>query len=377
MKLVLQLAFCCLLSCTGWYRLAAQPASAPVGDGLLGDYYQGRNFEQFRHRQVDAAVSFNLNGEPPAEGLPSEDFSIRWTGWLRAPASGHYILYLTVDDGARLWLDGRQLLDEWRGQSATSYKLDLNLQAGRACRLRLDYCQYGALASIWLAWVRPEQFAQASRDASWRNLWGLTANSPVPALIPTRYLFSRDPTLRALPVPPATPQPQARPVSPALVSKPQPKTKYVVPLVVKPRQPAIQRPASVAASPIPVPQSLSVGEQLAGGQALILPALHFAQSQADILPAAKISLDSLATALAQHPSLRLQVQGHTDNQGDSTLNRQLSQRRAEAVCRYLVEHGVAADRLQATGYGGSHPIVDNQNPALRARNRRVVLQPLP
>jgi outer membrane protein OmpA-like peptidoglycan-associated protein len=71
------------------------------------------------------------------------------------------------------------------------------------------------------------------------------------------------------------------------------------------------------------------------------------------------------------------VQGHTDNQGDSSLNRQLSQQRAEVVCHYLVAGGIADSRLQAKGYGGSRPLADNRVPALRARNRRVVLQPIP
>jgi hypothetical protein len=66
------------------------------------------------------------------------------------------VLHLDVDDGARLWLDGQLLLDEWRGQSISSYSLDLDLQAGRAYALRLDYCQYGADSYAQLAWVRPE-----------------------------------------------------------------------------------------------------------------------------------------------------------------------------------------------------------------------------
>jgi outer membrane protein OmpA-like peptidoglycan-associated protein len=109
----------------------------------------------------------------------------------------------------------------------------------------------------------------------------------------------------------------------------------------------------------------------------VWPNLYFAQGKAELLPAARASLDTLATILHQQPGLRLQVQGHTDNQGDSILNRQLSQRRAEVVCRYLVASGIADGRLQAKGYGGSKPIADNQVVALRARNRRVVLQPLP
>jgi outer membrane protein OmpA-like peptidoglycan-associated protein len=116
---------------------------------------------------------------------------------------------------------------------------------------------------------------------------------------------------------------------------------------------------------------------LGKGHALVWPSLYFAQGRADLLPAVQASLDTLATILRQQSGLRLQVEGHTDNQGDSTLNRQLSQRRAEAVCRYLVASGITEARLQAKGYGGSHPVADNRVAALRPRNRRVVLQPLP
>jgi len=117
--------------------------------------------------------------------------------------------------------------------------------------------------------------------------------------------------------------------------------------------------------------------QLGRGQAVTLRALYFAQGKADLLPTSAASLDTLATALAQAPDLRLQVQGHTDNQGDSTLNWRLSQQRAEAVRRYLVARGIAGGRLQAVGFGGTRPVADNQVPSLRVHNRRVVLQPLP
>jgi len=117
--------------------------------------------------------------------------------------------------------------------------------------------------------------------------------------------------------------------------------------------------------------------RLAGGQAVVLRALYFEQGRAGLRPAARAALDTLAAALTARPALRLEVQGHTDNQGDSTLNRRLSAARAEAVCRYLAAHGVAAARLRAVGYGGTRPVADNEQPAERPRNRRVVLRPLP
>jgi outer membrane protein OmpA-like peptidoglycan-associated protein len=88
------------------------------------------------------------------------------------------------------------------------------------------------------------------------------------------------------------------------------------------------------------------------------------------------SLDTLARVLGSYPALRLEVQGHTDNQGDPAINQRLSRQRAGAVCAYLTAHGVAASRLRAVGYGGARPVADNTQPSQRPRNRRVVLQPL-
>lgn len=354
------------------YPLAAQRRAVPVGDGLQGAYYQGRNFEQLRQRQVDTTLNFYRRHQPPAEGVPAEDSSARWTGWLLVPASGHYVLHLDVDDGARLWLDGRLLLDEWRGQPLSSYTLDLDLRAGQAYALRLDYCQYGADSYAQLALVRPEQLAQFKRAASWRNLWGLVTARPLPTVIPTRYLFTHYPT-RPLRLASAAPVVR-RPVLPVLPTKP-------IRLVARRRPPAAvgqlatrtsypPLAGALPASPLPVGPA-SQASQLRSGQALLLPAVYFAQGKADLLPSSRQCLDTLITLLKQQPGLRLQVQGHTDNQGDSALNRQLSQQRPAAVCRYLVASGISVTRLQARGYGGTHPLTDNRVPA---RNRRVAVQ---
>jgi outer membrane protein OmpA-like peptidoglycan-associated protein len=67
----------------------------------------------------------------------------------------------------------------------------------------------------------------------------------------------------------------------------------------------------------------------------------------------------------------VQVQGHTDNRGDSAQNLALSQQRAEAVVQWLVNAGVDAGRLEAKGFGDARPIVPNLTPGNRSQNRRV------
>jgi len=83
-------------------------------------------------------------------------------------------------------------------------------------------------------------------------------------------------------------------------------------------------------------------------------------------------LDEVATLLRQHAELsRIRVEGHTDNVGSATYNRELSQRRAAAVARHLSTRGIAADRLVPVGYGFDHPVASNATAGGRAKNRRV------
>jgi outer membrane protein OmpA-like peptidoglycan-associated protein len=360
-------------------------AQAPVGDGLRGDYYDGLSFDHFIQSRCDARLDFNWQERGPLSGVPANYFTVRWTGWLVPPTTGRYVLHMAVDDGVRLWLGNRQLLDEWRGQPLGYYQAIVELQAGRAYRLRLDYCQYSSAAQVLLSWERP---LQPEALGSWRNLWGLAVaqlGNHYREVIPTRYLFSGLPT--APRQAPAAPSPVVAVPTSKPVIKPKRSLSRVV--VRPPRAPVAWQSLPPARATIEANRSEArarwtsaspadtLGARLASGSAVTWRALHFAQAQADLLPPVRASLDTLVRVLTRYPSLLLEVQGHTDNQGDSALNRQLSRRRAEVVCQYLVMRGIAAGRLQPVGLGGTQPIADNCQPAERPRNRRVVLRPWP
>jgi outer membrane protein OmpA-like peptidoglycan-associated protein len=81
-------------------------------------------------------------------------------------------------------------------------------------------------------------------------------------------------------------------------------------------------------------------------------------------------LDMLAS-IARNCGARLEIAGHTDAVGDADVNLKLSQRRAEAVQRYLVRSGVAEHRVEARGYGETQPIADNSTAEGRKQNRRI------
>ncbi|HTM46371.1 MAG TPA: OmpA family protein [Polyangiaceae bacterium] len=99
--------------------------------------------------------------------------------------------------------------------------------------------------------------------------------------------------------------------------------------------------------------------------------IHFEYNKAKIRPESYPVLNAVAEVLQKNPNIKLEVQGHTDNQGSASYNKRLSGQRADAVKTYLTAQGIAKDRLQSTGYGFDRPLVPNDTAQNRALNRRV------
>ena len=100
--------------------------------------------------------------------------------------------------------------------------------------------------------------------------------------------------------------------------------------------------------------------------------IRFKKGKADVDPACDPTMKYIAKILKDSPGFHVQVDGHTDNVGNPESNRKLSQNRAEAVVKYLVEKkGVDAKQLSAKGFGDSQTIADNKTQRGRAMNRRV------
>lgn len=100
--------------------------------------------------------------------------------------------------------------------------------------------------------------------------------------------------------------------------------------------------------------------------------IAFESGSADMTDESRERLDQLAAFLRAHPELdQVEVQGHTDDVGSKENNMELSQRRAETVRDYLVQQGIASDRLAAEGYGPTQPLVPNISETNRRKNRRV------
>jgi len=99
----------------------------------------------------------------------------------------------------------------------------------------------------------------------------------------------------------------------------------------------------------------------------------FDTNRATIRPAQRGALDEIVVVMQRNDSLRIRLDGHTDDTGSETYNFELSDRRAAAVRDYLVAHGIGGDRLEVRGFGSARPAASNDTPEGRRENRRVEL----
>lgn len=310
----------------------AAPAVADSPNGLTATFFNDRELTKVLRTRVDPTIDFNWDGRAPGQGLPAENYAVRWTGWLRPPEPGEYTFVISTDDGMRVWVDEKLILDVWKLQTPTDYRRRVTLKADQAVALRVEYFQERYQARAQLRWLLPDD----DHDLAERpKLPGL--QEPVARQIAARYLFQRNPDAPGTGIPPS-PEPIPTP--------------------------------TVIAVPV-APDTLAPMPVLKSGVQFDLPNVYFETAKARLLPQSARTLDRLAEALLAQPALQIQISGHTDIIGDPDLNQRLSEARAECVLDYLAMRGVTPERLSALGYGSTRPIARNNSAAERARNRRV------
>lgn len=123
--------------------------------------------------------------------------------------------------------------------------------------------------------------------------------------------------------------------------------------------------------PTPVTGLFGQVSELAVGKSIVLNNIFFDTNSAELLPESFPELNKLIELFAQHPSLQIEIGGHTDDQGANDYNQQLSSLRAEAVYKHLCEAGIDTNRISHKGYGELMPIDSNETEEGRARNRRT------
>lgn len=112
------------------------------------------------------------------------------------------------------------------------------------------------------------------------------------------------------------------------------------------------------------------------GEPIRLTQLNFSQGDSDIQPESFGELDEVAMMMNDNDQMVIQLEGHTDSQGSARANLKLSERRVEAVKKYLVSKGVSRRRIKTRAFGGTRPLTNETTPEARDANRRVELRVL-
>lgn len=136
------------------------------GAGFKGEYFNNKELQgQPALIRTDAQINFDWGRGSPAPQLNADNFSVRWTGKFVPPESGAYQIGVTADDGARIYLDGQLVIDDWSQHSARTIMKEIDLESGRAYDMRIEYYENSGNARISLLWSRPHIAEKLAQEA--------------------------------------------------------------------------------------------------------------------------------------------------------------------------------------------------------------------
>lgn len=136
-------------------------AQADPKTGLLGQYFKGVELASPPMlKRVDAQVNFDWP-EAPAPGLPADQFSVRWSGTVQSPATGRFTFITESDDGVRLWVEGRLLIDNWTDHAPSEDKsTEFMMEDGKRYEVIMEVYENGGGAAAKLMWSGPSTLKQ-------------------------------------------------------------------------------------------------------------------------------------------------------------------------------------------------------------------------
>ena len=121
----------------------------------------------------------------------------------------------------------------------------------------------------------------------------------------------------------------------------------------------------------PVPEEVKKEIEQEIADVLKVENIQFEVDSSIITPKGIETVKKISVILKKYPNVKMEIGGHTDSDGDAAYNQQLSQERVDMVKKALIEFGLNGDRFTTKGYGESKPLVPNDSPENKAKNRRV------
>ena len=190
-----------LASATSTSGSAGEGGSTPVYvPGLRAEYFDGYDDGAVLAR-VEPGIDHDWGADSPGDGVGADHFSARWTGMITASTTATYTLAVETDDGVRLWIGDRLVIDDWKGQLVTRNEATVTLSAGVPTPIRFEYFELDLDASARLLWSSPvlaEQVVPADHLETVDAPTGLSAPKP-PYQNPVVAFDCPDPGVIALP----------------------------------------------------------------------------------------------------------------------------------------------------------------------------------
>jgi hypothetical protein len=138
------------VSLTLWIPVQLQAAD---GNGLKAEFFEGINLDKLVATRQEPSINFDWEHAAPIAELPADGFSLRMTGWLKVPRAGRYTFILRGNDGVRLWLDDKQVINHWNSGDANK-EISLELTA-EPHAMRFEYFEVNDYAWVTLFWTYP------------------------------------------------------------------------------------------------------------------------------------------------------------------------------------------------------------------------------
>jgi regulation of enolase protein 1 (concanavalin A-like superfamily) len=133
-------------------RGAYEAGAVQAAGGWQATYFNNANLTGTRVVRTDRAIDFAWGGAAPVAGIDADTFSVRWRGQVTPPATGNFTLTTTTDDGVRLWVDGKLVIDKWIDQSSAQHSAVVALTAGKAVPVVMEFYDNTYDATARLEW---------------------------------------------------------------------------------------------------------------------------------------------------------------------------------------------------------------------------------
>lgn len=128
-----------------------------AGTGLTGSYYNNRDLSSLKLTRIDKTINFNWGNGSPASSISADTYSVRWEGFLLPRTTQVYTIMITGDDGVRVWIDNRLIINKWIDQPPTTHSYAILLSGGVKVPVKIEYYENTGGAVAKLEWSGPNQ----------------------------------------------------------------------------------------------------------------------------------------------------------------------------------------------------------------------------